>query len=283
MATGPVLSAAGTLPARTVHLIESAEAARHPARPIEDAMTVTPSFAAVFDGVTSLDPPDGTLITPGFRAVQGALDAMNFAVPGSKPAELVQLLHAGVARARESSEPSGCVAAVLDAAAGRVVRVGDVSVLVDGVLYPARTVYEDLLAEQRAEHLRALIELGRTVPDLQARDLGRAAIEQLLHLGRRLWNRIPDDPGVGVLDGTSTPDSLIDVIDVSRAVEVVLATDGYPDPRPTLDASEAALADRLRTDPLMIADPPKTKGLTPGARSFDDRLYLRVGLRPANR
>ena len=43
-------------------------------------------------------------------------------------------------------------------------------------------------------------------------------------------------------------------------------------------ASEEALAAVLRDDPLMIRLHVSTKGLAPGALSFDDRSYVRVAL-----
>jgi hypothetical protein len=59
--------------------------------------------------------------------------------------------------------------------------------------------------------------------------------------------------------------------------EVVITTDGYPEPAPTLAEAERLLAERLARDPLML-EPPETKGKRPAANSFDDRAYLRVAL-----
>ena len=116
---------------------------------------------------------------------------------------------------------------------------------------------------------------------MQALDPGRVSIQPAIDAGRRLWNRSAGRLGAGRIDGTSTPDELIDVIEVAGAAEVVLATDGYIAPRSTLDESERLLAERIAVDPLMIDDPPQTKGVAPGASSFDgrrDRLSGRPGL-----
>ena len=59
--------------------------------------------------------------------------------------------------------------------------------------------------------------------------------------------------------------------------EVVLATDGYPTPAPTLTQAEAELAALLARDPLRIEKAaPGTKGRRPGHASYDDRAYVRL-------
>jgi glycerophosphoryl diester phosphodiesterase len=68
----------------------------------------------------------------------------------------------------------------------------------------------------------------------------------------------------------------IKTIDVSRAREIVLATDGYPFLKPTLAESEAALRELLRKDPMLVTLYQATKGIMQGNCSFDDRAYLRV-------
>ena len=50
----------------------------------------------------------------------------------------------------------------------------------------------------------------------------------------------------------------------SSSSEIVLASDGYPFLKPTLAASEAALAEQIAT-----------KGIVEGNKSFDDRTYIR--------
>ena len=47
------------------------------------------------------------------------------------------------------------------------------------------------------------------------------------------------DPAAGRIDGTHTPDELIEVIDITDAHEIVMATDGYIEPRRTLAESES--------------------------------------------
>lgn len=84
--------------------------------------------------------------------------------------------------------------------------------------------------------------------------------------------------GFSVIDGGEVPLSLIPVVDVSGATEVILATDGYPRLRGTLAQSEADLAHILAADPLCIRDNPQPKGVVAGQVSYDDRAYVRLRL-----
>ena len=75
-----------------------------------------------------------------------------------------------------------------------------------------------------------------------------------------------------VIDGTPIYMPGTRTIPVSRSV--VLASDGYPTLHPTLNDSEAALAQQLANDPQNIATFIATKGLVEGNSSFDDRTYI---------
>ena len=65
---------------------------------------------------------------------------------------------------------------------------------------------------------------------------------------------------------------------VSSPNEVVLASDGYPFLKPTLSASEAALAEQIANDPQNIHSFIATKGIVEGNKSFDDRTYIRFSV-----
>lgn len=263
------------------------EASRHPDWLTEDKMCLTRRFAAVLDGVTSLRPSiAGTLLSPGLSAVNAVAAALEGWDPPDiyPPSDIVSLMHAAVRAAGSYAAQAGdrtppaCAAAVLDAVAGHIVRVGDIHVVVDGRHYPPVRTLDELLGAQRARFLQQYLALGCPVEAMRALDPGRVSIQPAIETGRKMWNRSAGQFGTGRIDGTSTPDELVDVIDVTAASEVVMATDGYIEPHGTLDESEQLLAERIGRDPLMIEAPPQTKGVAPGANSFDDRLYLRVAL-----
>lgn len=154
--------------------------------------------------------------------------------PDASAGDLVRHMHAAVrtvdSLASDAGDrtPPACAVAVLDPAAGRVVRVGDIHVLVDGFPHPPQRALDDHLGSLRARVLRDYLDLGCPVEAMRALDPGRLGIEPAIKDGRKLWNTLADGFGSGRIDGT-----------------------------------------------------PQTKGVQPGANSFDDRLYLRVALVPA--
>jgi glycerophosphoryl diester phosphodiesterase len=132
-------------------------------------------------------------------------------------------------------------------------------------------------AAARAALLRSELE---TTPaeELRRSDPGRAMILPLLMREHRLTNLDTDDPLVfGRLDGRAVPPRHIKVVELAENWQrVVLASDGYPMLAPTFEATEQLLAQRIHLDPLMIAEPPATKGVAPGQVSFDDRTWLEI-------
>ncbi|WP_424534368.1 hypothetical protein ACOZ38_29250 [Sphaerisporangium viridialbum] len=93
-----------------------------------------------------------------------------------------------------------------------------------------------------------------------------------------LANRPDAGPlGFGLLDGRGVPDRFIETFPLHEdAFEVTLASDGYLSAAEHLAQAEQELGASLRADPLRIGAHPSTKGLAPGATSFDDRTYIRV-------
>ena len=84
---------------RTVHLVELGQAARHPDRLSEDAVSVLRHRAAVLDGVSSLRPSiEGSPLTPGLAAVRAVVAALEDPTlrPDVPAAELVGLMHTAV-------------------------------------------------------------------------------------------------------------------------------------------------------------------------------------------
>ncbi|MBT1176888.1 hypothetical protein JS532_04795 [Bifidobacterium callimiconis] len=110
---------------------------------------------------------------------------------------------------------------------------------------------------------------GSTVPD-PAREL----IMPFLRLQSQFANR-RGEYGYFVFDGFTDPKYPIHTIPVRPGDEVVLASDGYPKLRPTLDESERELERLRREDPHLVREFRTTKGFAPGSESFDDRTYIR--------
>ena len=89
-------------------------------------------------------------------------------------------------------------------------------------------------------------------------------------------NSVSSSDSCSVQDTVSCSDSASasDTIPSSSS-EIVLASDGYPFLKPTLAASEAALAEQIANDPQNIHSFIATKGIVEGNKSFDDRTYIR--------
>ena len=137
--------------------------------------------------------------------------------------------------------------------------VGDCQAIIDGKLYETGKPYEQEIAGKRV----ALIKQGMTPAE------ARKAIELLLVQA--------------MLDGQNKDYAVIDGFPIYRdgvkvvaySSEIILASDGYPFLKPTLEESEAALVNQLTHDPQNINAFIATKGLVEGNLSFDDRAYVR--------
>lgn len=152
--------------------------------------------------------------------------------------------------------------------------IGDCQCLVGGCFYDNPKPYEQELAEQRALFLREAINNGITPESVSIKDCGRESILPELVKCCRYQN-----VSYAVIDGFDIPMDKVRVINVDEGInELVLASDGYPFLKPTLDESEAMLASQLENDPLCMNTFKATKGLMAGNKSFDDRSYLRVGI-----
>ena len=166
--------------------------------------------------------------------------------------------------------------AVVSATRSEVWRVGDAWVSIDGVSMEPDRQIEKQVALRRRKILTQHMERGYSVEELRSHDVGREAIVGELMTLSDLRNSL-EPGGFGALDGGHVDSQFQEVWPLTdNTSHVTLATDGFLSPASTLDAAEGELAFRTARDPLMIEDPPATKGVIPGALSFDDRTYLRV-------
>lgn len=186
--------------------------------------------------------------------------------------------------------------------------VGDCQAIIDGKLYENGKPYEEKIARKRVE----LIEQGLS-PAEARKQIEPLLIKAMLSGQNQTYTVIDGFPiyreGVKVVsvsdsssvqgsvsssDSSSVQDSVSssdscsvqdpvscsgsasasDTIPSSSS-EIVLASDGYPFLKPTLAASEAALAEQIANDPQNIRSFIATKGIVEGSKSFDDRTYIR--------
>lgn len=238
----------------------------------EDSYVVGEDVVAVFDGETNKGPRE--VPSPGRRAALVLREAVTELAGVYDPGFVVGRLHAAVA-GLGGGVGVAASGAVFLGPVGKVVRVGDVSVGVGGVFDTPTRLAETAAACARAALLEAYLEAGWGVGELLDTDPGRDMVLPLLRAYRCWRNKGDSVWGFGVLDGSGTPEGLVDVFDVPEGCEVVLASDGYLDPGWCLEVSERRVRELVARDPLGI-DPPRTKGVLSGHESFDDRTFVRV-------
>ncbi len=159
-----------------------------------------------------------------------------------------------------------------------VVRAGDAHVAVNGEPVRRLPTGEAVVASARALVLRQSLAAGLTLDELRRRDVGRDAIQPILRALTGLRN-VAVEGGYGAIDGQPVPECFIELVALpDDACDIILATDGYPRIGRDLAESEQLLHQRLAEDPLMMADPPATKGWMIGTNSYDDRAFVRMSL-----
>ena len=148
--------------------------------------------------------------------------------------------------------------------------IGDCQCLVDGVFYDNPKPSEQSNALKRSVIIKKALANGKTVEDFQMKDEGRALILSDIIAGCLLQNR-----KYSVFDGFPVLMENVRIIPCKENKEIVLASDGYPFLKPTLQESEKTLQELLEVDPLCVDKYLATKGVMKGNNSFDDRAYIR--------
>jgi hypothetical protein len=262
-------------------VIESFLAAKtgHPAD-CEDAILATEAFAAIIDGTTTArGDRDASGRTWG-RIASGTCSAVLASLaPDATVHHAVRQLTDALRTISELDDGPSATVVVFSAVRREVWRIGDASYALDGRPYPPPLKEIDsVLSRVRALELQTRLAEGATVQELRSRDPGREMITPLLRRMHVFRNRL-GDWGFGAVSARPTPEEFIERTKVpAHTSELVLCSDGYPSPSPTLKEAEDDLARKLGTDPLCISVLRSTKGVAPGATSFDDRAYLRLAV-----
>lgn len=264
----------------------------------EDGMLVTDDFAAVVDGVTSksvrhLCRPSGGVVAKdlmlgviGGMPADASMRQMQRAVDECFQARY-RSHEAGIrVFADEPMERLQANAVVYSARRHEAWLFGDCQIMVNGVQTPTTKDVDVLLGDLHAFTVLALREMQDGTPDVPVsgsfgapasdaapKDPSRAMILPFLRLQSQFANK-RGPFSYFVFDGFTDMTYPIRTVPVSPGDEVVLASDGYPLLRPTLDESERELQ-RLRSeDPDLIDRYRSTKGFQ-GRATFDDLTYLR--------
>lgn len=285
-------------------IIESSIIGKKSPEACEDGMVVTDDFIAVIDGSTSKTPKH---LNPDMKNGRYAMMLISEYIWEELKADAsVDDFCQGVTayiynkvyeklgveeRLKEHPEERLTASAILySRTRNEVWMVGDCQAIIDGKLYENGKPYEQEIARKRVE----LIEQGLS-PAEARKQIEPLLIKAMLSGQNQTYTVIDGFPiyregvkVVSVSDSSSVQDSVpasdsvpcsdsasaSDTIPSSSS-EIVLASDGYPFLKPTLAASEAALAEQIANDPHNIRSFIATKGIVEGNKSFDDRTYIR--------
>lgn len=153
--------------------------------------------------------------------------------------------------------------------------LGDCQVMIDGEIVKNDKKIDSLLSEVRSCYLYSEILNGVSINELMIKDTGR---EFILPMLKRQWifqnSKEDNEYAYGVVDGLEVLEKFIKIIDVSKAKQIVLASDGYPQLFSTLKETESYLNYVIQKDPLCFITNKSTKGIMKDNLSFDDRAYL---------
>ena len=276
-------------------IIESSIIGKKSQEACEDGMVITDDFIAVIDGSTSKTPKH---LNPDMKNGRYAMMLISEYIREELKADAsVDDFCQGVTayiynkvyeklgveeRLKEHPEERLTASAILySRTRNEVWMVGDCQAIIDGKLYENGKPYEQEIARKRVE----LIEQGLS-PAEARKQIEPLLIKAMLSGQNQTYTVIDGFPiyreGVKVAALKMKPaSSSIEVYfqeqtkPISSPNEVVLASDGYPFLKPTLAASEAALAEQIANDPQNIHSFIATKGIVEGNKSFDDRTYIR--------
>ena len=285
-------------------IIESSIIGKKSPEACEDGMVVTDDFIAVIDGSTSKTPKH---LNPDMKNGRYAMMLISEYIQEELKADAsVDDFCQGVTayiynkvyekleveeRLKEHPEERLTASAILySRIRNEVWMVGDCQAIIAGKLYENGKPYEEKIARKRVE----LIEQGLS-PAEARKQIEPLLIKAMLSGQNQTYTVIDGFPiyregvkVVSVSDSSSVQDSVpasdsvpcSDSVSASGTIpssssEIVLASDGYPFLKPTLAASEAALAEQIANDPQNIHAFIATKGIVEGNKSFDDRTYIR--------
>ena len=291
-------------------IIESSIIGKKSQEACEDGMVVTDDFIAVIDGSTSKTPKH---LNPDMKNGRYAMMLISEYIREELKADAsVDDFCQGVTayiynkvyeklgveeRLKEHPEERLTASAILySRTRNEVWMVGDCQAIIDGKLYENGKPYEQEIARKRVELIEhglspaearkqiepLLIEAmlsgqNQTYPVIDGFPVYREGVKVVsLSDSSSVQDSVSSSDSCSVQDPVSCPGSASasDTIPSSSS-EIVLASDGYPFLKPTLAASETALAEQIANDPQNIHSFIATKGIVEGNKSFDDRTYIR--------
>ena len=249
----------------------------------EDGLFANSHFVCVVDGATSKTDTLFQGKTGGQILKETILQSMQELTGKENHIEVIRFLQKRILMAKNKYQIEFATASlvIFSSYYSELWFIGDCQARMNSKTICIKHRIDHVLAEARSLAIRDLLFRGYTIEQLQEHDLGRDAILPFLKM-QRYFENIEDKYGYCVLntdESIKEPENLVTGYPVCKSTEIILASDGYPSLKNTLDESEKALFRLLRSDPLLYKNHPATTGLLKGNISFDDRTYIRFFVR----
>jgi glycerophosphoryl diester phosphodiesterase len=145
-------------------------------------------------------------------------------------------------------------------------------------LYTDEKIIDKIVSNTRAMYLPYLLKQGYQVSELLEFDLSREVITPLLKNQQFYQNVAKSEHEFGFvcLDGSNIPLEDVKVVQLNDTDHTIsLASDGYPEIKNSLQASEKHLRYIESIDPLCYQQYKSTKGFLKCNNSYDDRAYIK--------
>lgn len=258
----------------------------------EDSYCVTEHYACVIDGATNVSDKKYHGQTPGQIISEMIEETIPHLPPKADIGEIIAIINHRLINHYEElgiidsirenpfSRPSAALA-LYSRHRRTVWLIGDCQCMIDDDLHTNTKVVDDITAQARSLFLEAELQKGKTIDELLERDTGFEAVKPFIQMQYYMQN-LQEDTQYSYIAVTGFDFNLSDIKTIPikpNAEYLVLASDGYPQLKPTLDESETYLQYILENDPLCFREYKLAKGLVKGHVSFDDRTYLRINLR----
>ena len=160
--------------------------------------------------------------------------------------------------------------------------IGDCTALCGEMIIKNNLAVDELYTNIRKMVIEYFLATGYSEKQLLENDIGYKFVQNLSkrqpYIRNKKFNSIYD---YAVIDGFNMPDvSLVKCIDVPENIEeLVFASDGYREPKKTLDESEKFIKHMRETDPLCYKEYLNFKSFTKGLVHYDDRAYIRFKIK----
>lgn len=247
----------------------------------EDGYFINDNFVAVIDGTTDKSNIKINNKTGGLVAKDLIVESLKKLNGDESPKEILTILIKNLAESTPISIYGNISASIIIANIKRkeVIILGDSKLLIDDLEINNSKQIDDILANKRANIITNLLNKDYKEEDLLKNDLARKEIEKDLIEQKKFENSL-SKYGYGVITNNinhlENIFRLMKVIHLNNVKELVLATDGYPILKNTLNESENELTNILNSDPLCFKKFKSTKGFYNNLNSFDDRTYIKI-------